>query len=532
MPTKKERRRAVRRKLREVSPSRTTESVSDDSALPGVFYAFPSGPQHLVETLEAAIQSISEEGVVAAKSWRSLSISGKVVITEILKAIDKASVFACDLTYLNSNVLFELGYATGRSKRIWISRNRAIEQSQAIYSRLSRTLVPIGYAPYTNRMDLVTRFRIDAPWSDLKDGALRPESGESRPVRSANPSLLYLKSSVTNDASVALSELIQTAGLSELILDDPSEVPSQTLDWYLQKIRRSDAVVAHLLSDTHDDALWHNAKCSFVSGLALGMDREVLMLAHEPFDCPFDFQTLLLVHSTSVECRDFAETWLADLQERHSTQVSQQTVETRSRGKATAIRNLSVGDEVAENEESKLAEYFVETAAYLSLIRGEGSLFVGRKGTGKTATLYAASEQIRRDRRNHVCVIKPVGYEVDGLLRVLRQAIPKSEKGFLVESLWKFLLYTELARSVLDEIKSHPVHYARSSEENELVNYFDQNADILGTSFSIRLQTLVEGLTGLEDLQAGRDQRTRISEVLHQTVIVELRQILGGLLTG
>jgi nucleoside 2-deoxyribosyltransferase len=90
------------------------------------FYAYPSQPEDLTETIEQAITEISGGGLMQISSWRPLAVSGRLIIEQIVLAIDQADVFACDLTYLNPNVLFELGYAIGQGKRIWASLNNTI----------------------------------------------------------------------------------------------------------------------------------------------------------------------------------------------------------------------------------------------------------------------------------------------------------------------------------------------------------------------------------------------------------------------
>ena len=89
--------------------------------IPTGFYAYPSESPHLTETIEAAIKSINKRRVAQIKSWRKANIGGKVVIQTILTQIKAADLFLCDLTGLNPNVLFELGYAIGLRKRVWIT---------------------------------------------------------------------------------------------------------------------------------------------------------------------------------------------------------------------------------------------------------------------------------------------------------------------------------------------------------------------------------------------------------------------------
>ena len=83
---------------------------------------------------------------------------------------------------------------------------------------------------------------------------------------------------------------------------------------------------------------------------------------------------------------------------------------------------------------------------------------IGRKGSGKTAILYKLQNEFLSDKRNHVCLIKPIGYELDGIVSMLNQTLPISEKGYLFESFWKYLIYTELAKSVYEDLSRKPIY--------------------------------------------------------------------------
>jgi len=96
-------------------------------------------------------------------------------------------------------------------------------------------------------------------------------------------------------------------------MDDPNEVRIQTLPWYAEKVWNSNAVIAHFLSQTHSGAELHNAKSSFVCGLAFGLGKKLLMLAHEPYDSPIDYSDILKTHDTAGKCETFARTWLEEV---------------------------------------------------------------------------------------------------------------------------------------------------------------------------------------------------------------------------
>jgi hypothetical protein len=96
---------------------------------------------------------------------------------------------------------------------------------------------------------------------------------------------------------------------------------------------------------------------------------------------------------------------------------------------ATELRGLRLGEYVAENEVDQLDNYFVETSAYKLALEGRSSIFVGRKGTGKTANLIRVASTLRADKRKLVVVIEPVGYDLTGLTRLLRKYREEDTKG-------------------------------------------------------------------------------------------------------
>jgi hypothetical protein len=197
------------------------------------------------------------------------------------------------------------------------------------------------------------------------------------------------------------------------------------------------------------------------------------------------------------------------------------------------LRNLGVGEWVAEHEFGSIDEYFIETSWYYDALQGRQAIFVGRRGTGKTATMYAVENAIGSNRLNHVCVIKPVGYEVHGLVRTLSQNLGLAEKGYLLESLWKYLVFTELAMSAAAEIRAKPAHHVGqlAQPESSLLKFIDDHTDIIEPPFSIRLNRALLPLLDLAASGRPDEQRARISEGLHVSILRELRALLGNVLT-
>ena len=283
-----------------------------------VFYAFPAEPASLSETINNAIQTLRGNAHIKRNSirfnpWTDMNIGGKRLVGTILNNIDKADVFACDLTSPNPNVSFELGYAIGRFKRIWISLDPSVEEAELRYRRFYFGLIGAGYIQYNNSADLMAAFLEDNPTDDLEQTLLGDYYRKPMP-RQEYPMLVYVKPPIDTEAVIAVGDALQkTIFRDSIITDDANENPSPTLDWYAGKLGSADAVLCHLLGDQQTGHLEHNVKCALVAGVSKGFQRSMLMLAQHPYKSPIDYQSLLALHETAAECRQAVEKWIGDL---------------------------------------------------------------------------------------------------------------------------------------------------------------------------------------------------------------------------
>ena len=251
------------------------------------------------------------------------------------------------------------------------------------------------------------------------------------------------------------------------------------------------------------------------------------MLAHAPYESPLDYDQWLKVHDTAESCVTVTRTWLESVSDNLSHRRPRRQQAVRSTSTQIDLRSLFLGDPVAEHEANRLFEYFVETSSYYQALGGPLTILVGRRGTGKTAILYAIRSEMSKGRDSHVTVIKPIGYETHGLIRVLDDVRHRSERGFLIESLWKYLIYSEIATSVATEIVGRPIYYVRTAEEKAFLDYYERYSRVLSPPFSVRIDNAVASLEGVGDISQASEQRLRISENLHTLMINDLRRHLG-----
>jgi hypothetical protein len=103
----------------------------------------------------------------------------------------------------------------------------------------------------------------------------------------------------------------------------------------------------------------------------------------------------------------------------------------------------------------------------------------------------------------------------------------RDEKGHVAESLWKYLLITELALAVEESLGTRPAGAMPDSAEWELLTFIAENADWIKADFGSRLERAVDRL--IQSHRPGKlaDQRKRVAEALHAGPIRELRSHLA-----
>ena len=526
MPT---RRKGRRRKHTTPTRKRTNKTRT-------VFYGYPSNPVSNAETIARALKIIRQSQPVKSQAlkiepWPEIPNSGNNLLGQITKAISRSQVAAFDVTHPNPNVAFEIGFALAQSKRIWLSLDSTVAQSRANFRTHYTRMLDALYREYENHEHLAARFLADTPWTDSGDQLLPIPPIATHPKTESYP-LLYLTPPIETTAVLDVTNFLSQSELSpNIIVDNAREHGRPSLEWYTQNIRDAEAVLIHIMSDDHINADLYNARASLIAGLAHGTDTQLLMVAHSPYYCPTDYHSLLQQHQTAKECLDIVADWYSHL----DFKFRRPRRPTRDGPKLPGeirLRDLSLGEAVAENERWKLDDYFVETDWFYQAEEPELSLMIGRRGSGKTATLYALEDKYHSITNVHVCSVQPEGYELGGVISLLEETKEVAVRGYLIESLWKFLLYTELAISVVRDIETRPAHLQRTQEETDLLAYVLPFKNVMLAPFSQRLNEAVVALAGIGNSQEVTTQRARVSEHLHKTYIGELVRHLRSVLAG
>ena len=107
--------------------------------------AYPSKPEEIGQTILRCLERINKlENFNDLNSWEENDIPGRFIDTEVLTKIESGSIFIADITRLNFNVVFEIGYAIGRKKRAFIIRNENIKPEMQLPQWMTIGLMRFG----------------------------------------------------------------------------------------------------------------------------------------------------------------------------------------------------------------------------------------------------------------------------------------------------------------------------------------------------------------------------------------------------
>lgn len=495
------------------------------------FYAYPAEPISTAIIIENAIKNINDtQNEAIVESWKNINPTGQFIVDVVCDRIDECDVFVCDLTHINRNVLFELGYAIAAKKRIWISYDeKSHTKSGGMRALDLEFLTTTAYSKYSTSDELAWNFITEAPYNDL------PNTIYSRIYRSLEskdstvPKILYLKGENSTGTSRILSRRISSSNY-DVIIDDPLEVLSRPLHWYIEHVFHSLGVIAHFLSDAESRQSIQNAKYSLICGIAVGFGKSTLMVAKTPHKSPIDYRDYLIAYEDTNQCLIALEEWFQNNTKRFDSIVHKYRQGVRKKRTLTTLKDIYLGEYVAEDEQENLTSYFIETSAYEEAKKSSNYLlFVGRKGTGKTANLTKIATEFQSDEDIFVCIVKPSDYELEGIFELFQLSLTYSETSNLVESLWKYLIYTEIAKKVYNKLLAG--HTLTLSEaELRLKEFVEGWENIILNDFTVRLEKTVSRVCNIDFGNTVVERRSKVSEILHMNFLNQLQLYLKEVL--
>ncbi|UQR64281.1 hypothetical protein LRP30_02885 [Bradyrhizobium sp. C-145] len=485
-----------------------------------VFVAYPSRDTALADGIVDAVRRANALTLpVIYEPWLFNDIAGAALISPILEKIDDSPFVVADITYLNLNVVYEIGFTIGRQKRVFLVKNKSIDGDKALINAVG-IFDTLGYRDYETYEELKQWLcahiePTHIPFSTALDSkfpvytvepATRDDGINTTISRVKKARYPYRSFHGSDDLRMSAPETIrQVAAASGVILpfQDPSLV----------------------------GATEHNVRCIFVAGLAEGMEKPTLLLAPSAFQAPLDIKDEITPYKNTEDiARGISD--FCPLIVEYSSRIEPSGIDAQ-----TLLEALSIGDPRAENEMPTLGLYYLKTDQFERTVRGEANLVVGRKGSGKTALFIQARNKIRADRRNIVVDLKPEGYQLIKLKEDILTYLSAGARQHLITAFWEYLILLEVAYKILEKDQhtyrhNHELHdlYLKLRNTYQLADFASEG------DFSERLTKLSDSLieryqqTFSQEQDAQRLTAAQVTELLYTHDLRELRKIISSYL--
>jgi hypothetical protein len=118
------------------------------------FAAYPSSPQQIGETIRETIRRLKTlKPALSLNSWEAHDTAGRCLVDPILNEIVEVDFVLADISKLNFNVVYEIGFAVGKNKRALLIQNKGLHADDRL-AREVGIFDTIGYFSYENSLDL------------------------------------------------------------------------------------------------------------------------------------------------------------------------------------------------------------------------------------------------------------------------------------------------------------------------------------------------------------------------------------------
>jgi hypothetical protein len=477
------------------------------------FFVYGNEPRIISEAIEAAVIKLNQSDPSRRRStWKELPIEGKVIFCEICKAIRHAEYVVSDITTLNFNALFEIGFAMGLGIKVVPIRDTTYQVNRKDFLELG-LLDTVGYLDYQNSAALVDKltreFNLSLP-------------GPQTVVTDTKQPIFVVKSRWDTEGSVRLMSALKKSRIRFRSFD-PHETSRLSLHDAIHRVRSSLGVIVHLIDPGRDGALVHNGRCAFVAGLAMASQKAVLML-HEGGQAqqPIDYRDVVRpYHHTSEiagHLQPFLDAVIDKLQEERSG-VQRQDLR--------LLEAVDLGDPAAENDVTRIQQFYVATGQYNEVRRTRIRIVVGRKGTGKTAMFYELRADASQARANLVLDLKPEGHQFKKLREDVLDQLSEGRQGHTLGAFWHYLLLCEIAHKIVTSWSQRILDADDLTKYDMLAAAYSASGVHSEGDFSERLLDLVTRTVG----EAEKQGRTA-TQYIFENDIKYLTDAIKTYLTG
>ncbi len=483
-------------------------------------FLYPSRQTQIAATIEAAVRLLRERAPGRIwKTWREFDTAGQIIFCAICKSMRFSQCVVADVTTLNFNLLFEIGFALGLEQPVIPIRDTTIMTSREEFQELG-LLDTVGYLDFQNAETLAEAILQRWPVQALPNP--RVEVNRDRP-------LFVVKGHIATEGDVKLMSTLKKSALHFRTFDI-AETPRLSLHEVRRRINSSLAVIAHLLSPSRQGAAIHNGRCALFAGMAMATGKAVFLIQEDVVQQPIDYRDMVASYKSPEEVPRLVEPFIREVIE-----LLQESTLGLPKPPERFLEKLDLGDVAAENEILGLKSYFVRTAQFNEAKRGTARLVIGRKGAGKTALFYGIRDSIPKGYGHMVLDLKPEGHQFTKLRDVVLERLSPGLQEHTLTAFWNYILLCEIAQKIRDH------EYTWAQRDTDRWKHFERLMAVYSAQvpadvgdFSERLLRQVERLSGRLPADFGAKSLTgsELTETLFRGDIRLLDDALAPYLKG
>lgn len=478
------------------------------------FYAYPALPADIGQCIERAATIVAERNErLKVETWKALDIAGHFISQSVLQAIEESDFLIADVSCLNFNVTYEIGYAIGKGKRILLTKNRAIKESSPLIRDVG-IFDTLGYTEYENSNDLALLIE-DTPKQNPIP--ITHKTDTKAPI-------YLLDNKYKTDWATRIVSRIKKSGYIFRTFD-PNELPRLSAEDAISNVSKSYGVIVPLNGPTYAEYEIHNLRGAFIAGLADGMEKALLILQWGEEPVPIDYRDFVDTCFHPDDVNEYVATLAARVAKAYQGTDAEKKEEKRS-----FLQSLDLGASSAENEMRSLQSYYLKTDQFQKAIRGEAHLVVGRKGAGKSAIFLQVRDRERNIKDNIVLDLKPDGYKLIKFKELILKFLQEGTLQHTIMAFWEYVLLLEICYKILEKdkerhIRDHEIYdqYRALSELYHADGYSTEG------DFSERMSSLMEKISNeYQAKYAGQDSvRLSAPQVTELLYCHDVRKLLA-----
>ena len=471
------------------------------------FFAYNSSPRMKIWT-EELVNDLNEWGIRGVR-WEDV-IKPDLIFSKVCEEIHSNDFLLAEVTQLNLNVLLEIGYALAVGRQPLLIQNR----NRETWTRdLLTTMESCFYETRQDILDHIAKWQTNRSPETLNPNRRLPilENMGIFDDQEVRGTTYHLKPKVSTDW-ISRVDRSFTKSPFKLTSMDPSDSVSDEFYPQARQIQRASLIVASLVSTEHIDYVENNANVALLTGFSIGLGKKVLVLQEKPSVPILDLDSVSRPFETEHQVQQIVDAWINNQTKISVRQSLESDRQASSRQQADELRKVYLGHPDAL-QDTELHKYFVPTKEFYDAVEGRRTIFVGRRGSGKSANFQEIIAEVS-NKPNIVGVeILPDDYQLKQITDLLRNTTHLPDSKLTFQSIWNYVLTTEILKA-LGEKTTLLYHSYGDISRNNLRSIYNKRRDVFDEEFGSRTaSTLKEVLSSSSDM-AFEERRLNAEDAL------------------